>query len=176
MISGGTIPTFYGGWTNDFKYKGFDLSLLFQFSGGNYIYNGTTATMSDGRWWNNSKDVWNNYWTEERRNAKYPKPIWQDNYSNGSGFPISEWVEKGDYFRLKTLSFGYTFNTKGWDKLQISNLRLYMMAQNLFTLTHYSGYDPEATIMTNNATLQAGVDKNTLPQARVFTFGVNINF
>ena len=83
VIAGNTLPTFYGGWSNNFTYKDFDLSLLFQFSGGNKIYNGTKATMSDVRWWNNSKDVWDNYWTPERTNAKYAKPIWGDNYSNG---------------------------------------------------------------------------------------------
>lgn len=81
VIAGNTLPTFYGGWSNNFTYKDFDLSLLFQFSGGNKIYNGTKATMSDVRWWNNSKDVWDNYWTPERTNAKYAKPIWGDNYS-----------------------------------------------------------------------------------------------
>ena len=75
VIAGNTLPTFYGGWSNNFTYKDFDLSLLFQFSGGNKIYNGTKATMSDVRWWNNSKDVWDNYWTPERTNAKYAKPI-----------------------------------------------------------------------------------------------------
>lgn len=81
VFAGNTLPTFYGGWSNNFTYKNFDLSLLFQFSGGNKIYNGTKATMSDVRWWNNSKDVWDNYWTPERTNAKYAKPIWGDNYS-----------------------------------------------------------------------------------------------
>ena len=56
---GNTLPTWYGGWTNNFKYKGFDLSLFFQFSGGNKIYNGTKASVSDMRYWNNSKDVYN---------------------------------------------------------------------------------------------------------------------
>lgn len=108
VIAGNTLPTFYGGWSNNFTYKDFDLSLLFQFSGGNKIYNGTKATMSDVRWWNNSKDVWDNYWTPERTNAKYAKPIWGDNYSNGSALPITDWVENGDYIRLKNISLGYT--------------------------------------------------------------------
>ena len=63
---GNTLPTWYGGWTNNFKYKGFDLSLFFQFSGGNKIYNGTKASVSDMRYWNNSKDVYKKYWTPER--------------------------------------------------------------------------------------------------------------
>ena len=72
---GNTLPTWYGGWTNNFKYKGFDLSLFFQFSGGNKIYNGTKASVSDMRYWNNSKDVYKKYWTPERTHAEYPMPI-----------------------------------------------------------------------------------------------------
>ncbi|MCS2920928.1 SusC/RagA family TonB-linked outer membrane protein [Bacteroides fragilis] len=76
---GNTLPTWYGGWTNNFKYKGFDLSLFFQFSGGNKIYNGTKASVSDMRYWNNSKDVYKKYWTPERTHAEYPMPIYGDN-------------------------------------------------------------------------------------------------
>jgi TonB-linked SusC/RagA family outer membrane protein len=177
VISGGTMPTYYGGWTNDFKYKSFDLSILLQYSGGNYIYNGSTATLSDMRYWNNALDVYNSYWKNPGDQAKYAKPIYGDNASNGSVFPISDWVEKGDYLRLKTLTLGYTFHTRNWAKAGISALRLYAAAQNLFCLTGYSGLDPESLISSNDqAALQGGVDKNSLPQAKVFTFGVNVTF
>ncbi|MDR1919188.1 MAG: TonB-dependent receptor [Tannerellaceae bacterium] len=177
QIFGGTMPTYYGGWTNDFKYKNFDLSVLLQYSGGNYIYNGSTATLSDMRDWNNSVDMYNNAWRNPGDQAKFAKPIYSDNTSNGSAFPISDWVEKGDYLRLKTLTLGYTFNTRNWSKAGISTLRLYAAAQNLFCLTGYTGLDPESLISSNDqAALQGGVDKNTLPQAKVFTFGVNVSF
>ena len=174
---GNTLPTWYGGWTNNFKYKGFDLSLFFQFSGGNKIYNGTKASVSDMRYWNNSKDVYNKYWTPERTHAEYPMPIYGDNYSNGSALPISDLVEKGDYLRLKNVSLGYTFNTKNWSKaVGISALRLYVQAQNLFVITGYSGMDPETLTNVESATLSGGTDKNTLPQARTYTIGVNLTF
>jgi len=177
IIAGGTLPTYYGGWSNDFKYKNFDLSLLFQYSGGNKIYNGTTATLSDMRFWNNAMDVYNNYWKASGDAAKYAKPIYGDNYSNGSAFPISQWVEKGDYLRMKNISFGYTFDTKKWSKkIGISALRVYAQAQNLFVITSYSGLDPEALVTTDNAILQGGVDKNTMPNSKVYTFGANITF
>ena len=150
---GNTLPTWYGGWTNNFKYKGFDLSLFFQFSGGNKIYNGTKAS------------------------AEYPMPIYGDNYSNGSALPISDLVERGDYLRLKNVSLGYTFNTKNWSKaVGISALRLYVQAQNLFVITGYSGMDPETLTNVESATLSGGTDKNTLPQARTYTIGVNLTF
>lgn len=177
VIAGNTLPTFYGGWSNNFTYKNFDLSLLFQFSGGNKIYNGTKATMSDVRWWNNSKDVWDNYWTPERTNAKYAKPIWGDNYSNGSALPITDWVENGDYIRLKNISLGYTFGKLQFlQKAGISKLRVYAQAQNLFVITGYEGLDPEVLSNTNSANLNGGTDHNTAPQARTFTFGINVTF
>lgn len=177
VIAGNTLPTFYGGWSNNFTYKNFDLSLLFQFSGGNKIYNGTKATMSDVRWWNNSKDVWDNYWTPERTNAKYAKPIWGDNYSNGSALPITDWVENGDYIRLKNISLGYTFGKLSFlQKAGISKLRVYAQAQNLFVITGYEGLDPEVLSNTNSANLNGGTDHNTAPQARTFTFGINVTF
>lgn len=174
---GNTLPTWYGGWSNNFSYKNFDLSLFFQFSGGNKIYNGTKASVSDMRYWNNSKDVYDNHWTPNHSNAEYALPIYGDNYSNGSGMPIRDWVEKGDYIRLKNISLGYTFDTKKWSKsVGISSLRFYMQAQNLFVITSYSGMDPETLTNVESATLAGGTDKNTLPQARTYTFGVNLTF
>jgi hypothetical protein len=172
------MPTYYGGWTNDFKYKNFDLSILLQYSGGNKIFNGTIATISDMRYWNNSVDVYNNSWRNPGDKAKYAKPIYADTYSNGTSYAISDWIENGDYLRLKLLSLGYTFNTKNWPKkVGISSLRFYATAQNLFCITSYSGLDPESLISANDqAALQGGVDKNALPQAKIYTLGVNINF
>lgn len=174
---GSTLPTWYGGWSNNFSYKNFDMSIFFQFSGGNKIYNGTKATTSDMRYWNNSKDVLAKYWTPERRNAEYALPIYGDNYSNGSAMPISDWVEKGDYLRLKNISVGYTFDTRKWSsKIGISSLRLYGQAQNLFVITGYSGLDPETLTNVESPNLAGGVDKNTLPQQKTYTFGVNVTF
>ena len=133
--------------------------------------------MSDVRWWNNSKDVWDNYWTPERTNAKYAKPIWGDNYSNGSALPITDWVENGDYIRLKNISLGYTFGKLSFlQKAGISKLRVYAQAQNLFVITGYEGLDPEVLSNTNSANLNGGTDHNTAPQARTFTFGINVTF
>ena len=148
-----------------------------QYSGGNWIYNGTGASLSDFRWWNNSMDVYENYWKEPGDNAKYPKPYYGDNYSNGSAMEITDWVERGDYLRVKNICLGYTFNTKKWNqKLGISSLRLYVQCQNALTLTGYSGLDPETNSMTGDMILSGGFDKNTLPQARTWTGGLNITF
>ena len=177
VLCGNTLPTWYGGWSNSFTYKGFDLNIFFQFSGGNYIYNGTKATASDMRFWNNAKEVITKSWSENNKNATYAKPVYGDNYSNGSAMSISDWVEKGDYLRLKNISLGYTFDTNKWPKkLGISALRIYAQAQNLFVITGYTGLDPEIISNVIEPTLAGGVDKNTLPQARTYTFGLNITF
>ncbi|MCC8094657.1 MAG: hypothetical protein LIP05_04420 [Tannerellaceae bacterium] len=177
MITGNTIPTYYGGWTNNFTFKRFDLNVFFQFSGGNYILNGTKSTSSDMWFWNNTIDVLKNHWTESNRNAIYAKPVYGDNVSNGSANSISDWVEKGDYLRLKNISLGYTFDTQKWSsKLGISVLRLYAQAQNLFVITGYSGLDPEVNSNVQSPGLAGGVDKNTIPQARTYTLGLNVTF
>ena len=151
VVCGNTLPTYYGGWSNNFRYKSFDMSVMFQFSGGNKIYNGTKATCADMRYWNNTIDVLNHYWSESNKNATYAYPIYGDNYSNGSAKPISDWVENGDYLRCKNLSLGYTFDTKKWPKaIGISSLRVYAQAQNLFVITGYSGLDPEASTMESD--------------------------
>ena len=180
VICGNSLPTYYGGWTNSFHYKGFDLNIFFQFSGGNHIFNGMKSTSSDMRFWNNAKDVVKNHWSEtNKQNATYAKPVYMDNTSNGSAYSISDFMEKGDYIRLKNMSLGYTFNTKGWLSnagLSVSNLRLFIQAQNLFILTKYTGLDPETISNVGEPVLAGGVDKNTLPQARAYTFGLNVTF
>ena len=153
--------------------------MFFQFTGGHHIWNGTKATASDMRFWNNAKAVYNDHWTESHRNATYARPVYGDNVSNGSANNMSDYVEKGDYLRFKNLSLGYTFNTRKWfgnNTVLISSLRLFAQAQNLFTITKYTGLDPETISNVNSPILNGGIDKNTLPQARSYTFGLNVSF
>lgn len=179
VIAGNTLPTWYGGWTNNFRYRNFDLGIHFQFSGGNKIFNGMKGTLADGRFWNNSKEVYYDHWTEEHRNATYAKPIYGDTYSNSSSeLPLSIWVEDGSFLRLKNLTLGYTVTDRAvWlKKIGVSKARIYLQAQNLFVLTGYSGLDPEVTSNTNSYNLSGGTDYNTAPQVRTYTLGVNISF
>lgn len=177
IIAGNTKPTYYGGWTNNFKYGRWDATVFFQFSGGNKIYNGTKATASDQRFWNNSKDYYDNCWRKPGDKAIYAKPEYSDNTSNGSANAISDWVENGDYLRLKNIALGYTFDTKGIQKtLGISGIRLYAQATNLFCLTGYTGMDPEVNTLAYKANTGSGIDKNTTPLTRTYTFGVNVSF
>lgn len=172
VIFGPTLPTYFGGFTNDFRYKQFDLNIMFQFQGGNYIYNGTQAGLRDMRFWNNHTDVLDR-WTEQNTDGTIPRVVFGDNVSNGSALPISENVQKGDFLRLRNLALGYTLPKSVSDKAKMTNLRVYAQVQNALVFTGYTGADPE--ISTNGASNTApGVDRNSLGQARTYTIGVQV--
>jgi TonB-linked SusC/RagA family outer membrane protein len=176
-ISGNTKPTYYGGWSNTFRYKNWDAKVNFHFSGGNKILNAMRATLSDGRMWSCTKEYYDNIWQKPGDHAKYAKASYNDNYSNGTANLISDLIEDGDFLRLQSLSIGYQFNTKKWSQnLGISSVRLYAQAQNLFCLTGYTGFDPEINSYYSSANLRSGIDLNTTPLTRTITFGANISF
>lgn len=174
VIFGPTLPTYFGGFINDFRYKNFDMNIMFQFQGGNYIYNGTQAGLRDMRFWNNSTDVLDR-WTEQNPNGTIPKVVFGDNVSNGSAIPISENVQKGDFIRLRNISLGYTLPRDVARRAGMSNLRVYGQIQNAFVITQYAGSDPE--ISSNGASnIAPGVDRNSVGQARTYTVGVQVGF
>jgi hypothetical protein len=176
-ISGNTKPTYYGGWSNTFRYKNWDAKVNFHFSGGNKILNAMRATLSDGRMWSGTKEYYDNIWQKPGDHAKYAKASYNDNYSNGTANLISDLIEDGDFLRLQSLSIGYQFNTTKWSQnLGISSVRLYAQAQNLFCLTGYTGFDPEINSYYSSANLRSGIDLNTTPLTRTITFGANISF
>ena len=172
FLVGPTLPTYFGGFDNTFKYKNIDLGIFFQFSGGNYVYNGTKAGLRDQRFWNNHTDVLDR-WTPENPDGSIPRIVFGDNVSNGSAFPIYENVEKGDFIRARNIMLGYTFNKALLDKIHVQKLRVYAQVQNAFLITKYEGFDPE--VSTNgNSTTGIGVDRNSVGQARTFTFGLSL--
>jgi TonB-linked SusC/RagA family outer membrane protein len=177
---GPVLPTWYGGFDNTFRYKGFDLGVFIQFSGGNYIYNGTKAGLHDQRFWNNATDILDR-WTSptETPNAKYPRVVYGDNVSNGSALIMSSNVEKGNFARLRNVQLGYNLGQSVLSSLKIASVRVYVQVQNAALVTKYSGIDPE--ISSNNTTTSsingaAGVDRNSIGQARTYTAGLNIGF
>ena len=172
IVMGPTLPTYYGGLDNTFKYKNFDLGLFFQFSGGNYVYNGTKAGLRDMRFWNNHTDVLDR-WTPENPDGTIPRIVFGDNQSNGSAFPISENVEKANFVRARNIMLGYNFNQPILDKIKIRNLRLYAQVQNAFIITKYEGFDPEVS-SNGNSTTGIGIDRNSVGQARIYTLGLNL--
>ncbi|HEY1023147.1 MAG TPA: SusC/RagA family TonB-linked outer membrane protein, partial [Flavisolibacter sp.] len=174
QIFGPALPKWFGGLDNTVRYKGFDLNFLLFFSGGNYVYNGTKAGLHDNRNWNNAKDALDR-WTKPGDNAKWPKVIYNDNVSNGSGLPMSNNVEKGDFLKLRNITLGYNLPASIAQKAKLNNVRVYLAAFNALTFTSYEGFDPE--IQTNgNSNGAPSVDRNSTPLSRTINFGLQVGF
>ena len=172
---GPVLPTWYGGFDNTFRYKNFDLGVFVQFSGGNYVYNGTKAGLHDQRFWNNATDILQRWTPDNRTDAKYPRVVYTDNISNGSALVLSSNVEKGDFARLRNVQVGYTFPSAVLGPLKMSAARLYVQVQNAALVTRYTGVDPE--VSSNGASnTSAGVDRNSIGQARTYTAGFSLGF
>jgi hypothetical protein len=130
--------------------------------------------LRDQRWWNNSAEVYKTAWKQAGDVTHIPKPVMNDNISNGSSFPISENIEKGDYVKVRNISLGYTFK-KFPTVLNIERVRLYAEVFNAYVFTKYTGSDPEVSTNGSGNT-NPGIDRNTAPQARTVSFGVNVSF
>lgn len=174
VVIGPALPKWTGGWENTFTFQGFDLGILLYFSGGNYVYNGTKAGLRDNRNWNNSTEVLTR-WQKPGDVTNIPKIVFGDNLSNGSGLVISENVEKGDFLKARNISLGYSIPLNLLQKINVSSCRIYASVQNAFVITGYSGFDPEVSSNGNNNG-SPNVDRNSVPQARTFSFGLNVGF
>jgi hypothetical protein len=119
--------------------------------------------------------VYETAWKQAGDITNIPKPIWNDNVSNGSSFPISENIEKGDYLKVRNISLGYSFKNVWKNGMNIEKIRVYAQIFNAFILTGYSGSDPEVSTNTDS-NVAPGIDRNTAPQARTYSFGVNLSF
>jgi TonB-linked SusC/RagA family outer membrane protein len=173
-IMGSPLPKMFGGFDNSFAYGNLDLAINMTYALGFDLYCGSKAGLRDQRWWNNSIEVYQTAWAAPGDVTNIPKPIMNDNVSNGSSFPISENIEKGSYAKVRDISLGYTFK-KLPAITNIDKIRVYAQIFNAFVFTKYSGSDPE--VSTNgNANLTPGVDRNSAPQARTYTMGVSVNF
>ena len=163
-------PDFTFGFTNDFSYKNFTLSVFFQGSYGNDIYNASrieTEGMYDGK--NQSTAVLNR-WKKRGDITDIPRAVKGTDNIKAS----SRWVEDGSYLRLKTLTLAYNLPTQALQQYGIRKVQPYFTAQNLWTLTNYKGFDPEVNEGLSGPTM--GIDWGTYPQTKSFIFGLNIEF
>ncbi len=171
---GSPLPDFTFALNSSVQYNGFDLTLSLQGVSGNKIFNGTSYyKRSSTANWNLGSDMVNR-WTGEgtQNNAKYPRL----NANDVNNSQMSDrFLEDGSYLRIKTLQLGYTLGNTLTRKMQMSQLRVYINAQNLFTFTKYSGLDPEVGMRGYDA-LDIGVDRGLYPQARVYSLGLNATF
>ncbi|HEY0731924.1 MAG TPA: hypothetical protein VGD33_05870, partial [Chitinophagaceae bacterium] len=169
-----TVPKIYGGFDNTFRFKGFELNALFTYQFGSYLYYGTNAGLRDQRFWNNSTDVLRR-WQKAGDNTDIPKPVYGDNISNGSSFPLDINVFKGDFIKLRTITLGYNIPNSVLNKVRINAARFYVSGNNLAMITDYPGPDPEVS-SNGNGTSNAGIDRNTVANGRTITVGLNIGF
>jgi len=174
VVAGPTLPTFYGGFNNTFRYKNFDLYVNVVYSGGNMIYNGTKATLLDNRFFNNQTDILRR-WTTPGQVTDIPAVHYNDQQASGSVLPNSFNVENDGYIKLGTASLGYTFPVKLIKGAGISTMRIYTSASNILLYTKYTGSDPEISANGDSNTA-AGRDKNSVPAGKSFTLGLNVGF
>jgi TonB-linked SusC/RagA family outer membrane protein len=174
VIYKNTNAKIFGGWENNFRFKNFELNALLTYQMGNYLYYGTQAGLRDQRFWNNEVGVLNR-WQKMNDITEFPKPVFGDNVSNGSSFPLDINVFKGDFVKLRTLTLGYNVPKSYIEKAKISNLRFYVSGNNLLILTQYPGPDPEVS-SNGNGTTNFGIDRNTVANQRTITIGINVGF
>ncbi len=175
---GSPLPKFYGGFNVDFTYKAFDFNLFFYGVYGNKILNYVQNNLQtfEERGFagveNVSQDYYANAWTSANQSQKYSRVSYNDD-AIGSARPSSAWIEDGSFLKLKNLTIGYTLPANLTRKASISRLRVYFSTQNLFTITSYTGLDPEIGLQNGNAT-QNGVDNGTYPSSKFYTLGLNV--
>jgi hypothetical protein len=188
---GSPIPKFYGGLNIDLSYKAFDFNAFFYGSYGNKIFNYQARNLESFQApgfvgiQNVSREYYQNRWTPTNPSNRYARVNYNDDIS-ANNVASSVYVENGSYLRLRNVTLGYTLPGTIAKKLTLSKVRLYFAAQNLFTITKYTGLDPEIGQPTgtdpnnnnssaSNATA-SGVDVGTYPSSRYYTVGLNVTF
>lgn len=168
---GNPIPPVIYGFNLGMAWKGFDISLQFGGTIGNDIFNAMrlyTYSLTDIT---NKDRALLNYWTPTNTNTNIPRLDAAD-YNNNNRLS-DRYVENGSYLRLRNAQIGYTLPSSLVKKVMLQNVRIYLSGQNLFTISSYSGIDPE---VGQSASLARGIDYGIYPQSRVITGGINVTF
>ncbi|HTI58122.1 TonB-dependent receptor [Mucilaginibacter sp.] len=173
-VLGKSIPDGYGTLTNTFRYKGFDLGIELQFDYGNQIMNLTRHSGQDRTGQANSYATVLNAWTPENQNTFIAED--RPAFVRYQTEIYSTKVENGSFIRGKTVTLGYTFGQDLVKRIALSRLRVYVQAQNLFLLTHYTGYDPETSTYNGSSNFTQGIQFYDYPKPRTFLLGVNASF
>nr|WP_299344367.1 TonB-dependent receptor [Allomuricauda sp.] len=181
QVLGNPYPKYFGGWRNQFTYKNFDFSFLFDFQFDVEVFNDFYQTMANFNLnsWTPVPFIINNvYEGPGDETAIFPDGFRPQNDLRGTG-ASSYWVEEADFIKLRNVRLGYNFPSKWTQKLGVRQASLFATVNNAFVWTNYSGFDPEVsgdpTDPGNNA-LNAGVDNGRYPRGREFLLGLNLNF
>jgi hypothetical protein len=173
-IIGSPIPKMMFGLVLGASYKGFDLNANFIGVYGNEIFDNNQYWLEGMVIPFNASVKIKDRWMKEGDVASIPRAISPD--ANQNTRVSDRWVHDGSYIRLKTISLGYSLPSGILKKISnnsLSNLRFYLTAQNLFTITSYPGFDPE---INSGSNLAQGIDTGQYPQSRLYMFGAQINF
>lgn len=170
VYKGSPFPSLTLGLNATLRYKDFDLNLGIQGNFGAKIYNSMRPDLEDISKGTNYSTAALNHWTPENPNASFPRLIWGDPNQNART-DSDRFLEKGDYVRITNVQFGYNIPKRIAPFL--TNARVYINADNLFTFTNYSGFTPDVSA---SSALERGVDKYTYPLPRTITLGVNVSF
>ena len=165
FVLGDPNPDFTYGLTTDLFWKGFELNIFLQGVQGNDLYNMTAMTVQP-------KDISQNSWSKFNLNSKYPKL----STTTMTYYTSDRFVEDGSYLRCKNISLAYNLplDRLGAFGHVFRSFRVYVSAQNLFTITGYSGVDPEVNSFGTD--INFGIDNMTYPNYRTFAFGANLKF
>lgn len=172
VYAGSYQPKLTYGFNGNLTYKAFDLSIGMYGTAGSKIYNGKKAARGTNQLTDNIEaDVAKNRWTPNNTNGGVPR-------ATAGPLPASTYfLESGDFLRMNNLTIGYVLPQSLIKKAHITSFRAYVTAQNLFTITPYSGFTPEIQAAAGDKTnLNQGLDVNTYPSTRTFAFGVNVGF
>lgn len=177
VFAGSAFPKFTSGLQFNSRYKDFTLSLQLYGAFGQKLYNDVLRSLDSYGYSNYRKAI--NPWTPSNTDTTFPRlgnqfaPNDRGINENARG-NSNRWIEDGSYLRLRNVELGYNFPAKLISKAKISNARIYASAQNLFTITKYSGLDPD--VVGANPNLEPGVDNGNYPSSRIISFGLSVGF
>ncbi|WP_321515198.1 TonB-dependent receptor [Marinifilum fragile] len=166
-------PDFTYGINLGAQYKNWEINAFFQGSKGNDIFNAMKTHLYKFDETNKHKDMLNS-WTPSNTNTNMPRLSGYD--VNDTNRTSDRFVEDGSYMRLKNLMVAYNFPKRWLDKVKLASAKLYFSGQNLWTITDYSGADPEIGQVSSTNYLSRGVDIGTYPQAKTYVVGVKLGF
>ena len=165
---GSPFPDFTGGLNLSAEMYGFDFNMFLYAALGQEIY---SATRRYDMNYANYTGEWLNRWTGEGTSDKYPRVTFSDNNLNGK--TVSDfYIQDGSFVRLRNITLGYSLPKNITDAIRLTKLRLYVSAENLYTFTRYTGYDPEI----GGGVFDNGIDRGIYPQPRTIMTGINVTF
>lgn len=172
------LPDFTYGLNANASYKGFDFTMFWQGVSGNEIFNNLRYHTEGMTRLFGASTVVLDRWTPGNTDTDVPRAVSGD--PNRNARASSRFIEDGSYLRLKNISLGYSIPSatlNSWSRGTVSKVRVYFSAQNLLTITDYSGYDPEIGARTGiNSSLGTGIDYGQFPAARTFLGGIQVSF